>query len=268
MMDWEGAKISSIIIIESLFVDDYKTGTELFNDTVKRYIEFHKKTELRHELHEVSSKDEFVELINTITENIESYPPGLLIHIEAHGASDQSGIIFTDRSLALWKILQDAFISLNVKLNNQLYVSLATCFGRNFYLTVDLNKKAPFRAFISSSKKMTVGEILRDYGYLMEELIETGDLIEAYNKADLKGTNYYYKDARTVVSESFYSIDEKLKDPTFKKEFMKKYRKDWDRLKVTENLPDFDSMDTESFIKMAKINMMNNITKNFFFDGI
>lgn len=268
MGDYEEAKIGSIIIVESLPESDTKTGEELYNDVVQRYIEYHHRDEMKHEFQKVSSKNQFLELISSITRSIKDYPPGVLIHLEAHGASDQSGIVFGDGSLAVWKDLQNAFITLNSELNNQLYINLATCYGRNFYLTVDFNKKAPFRAFISSSKEMTVNEILEDYGYLLEELIATGDLIKAYNKADLRGTNYYYKDARTVASESFYSLDRKLKDPDFRENFLAVTKLNWDHINDLEALPEFDSIDFDKIIEMVKLDLMNNITKNFYFDSI
>ena len=268
MGSFEEAKINSIVIIESLFDDDQKTGTELYNDRVKGYIEYHRRDEMHHELQNISSKTEFIELLKELTDKIDEYPPGLLIHVEAHGSSDKSGIVFSDSSLATWKEIQDSFISLNVKLNNQLYISLATCFGRNFYKTIDYNKKSPFRAFISASAEVYPDEIIEDYGQIFEELIDSGDLIKAYISADQKGTRFFYKDARVVTTESYFSLEEKLKDPEFKESFLAKTQKNWDKIKLTENLPPFECLDFEQILELVKIDLMNKITKNFFFDNV
>lgn len=140
-----------IIVIQSLFIEDDNSGEDLYNDIIKRYIDYNKKS-IAHQFHRVSSKEELAEILRYIDSNAIYIPGGIVIHFEIHGSEGKDGLILSDRSLITWKELITFFREINIKTDNRLYITLATCYGRYLFEGVDSDKKSPYSGYISDRK--------------------------------------------------------------------------------------------------------------------
>ncbi len=93
-------KIGTIIIIESLFDGEHKTGSELYNDYIRRQIDFNpNKAHLNHQFITVNSKNDFNDYLQYILVNSEYMNHGILIHLEMHGSGNRNGLILKNNEL-------------------------------------------------------------------------------------------------------------------------------------------------------------------------
>jgi hypothetical protein len=263
----EAAKIGTIIIIESLKDNETKTGSNLYNDVICRYLEYHgNKKKIKHELHIINSKSDFFILLKEIIQNYKSYPSGILLHFEMHGASDKSGLVLSNDSHITWKELQVPFIELNVILDNELYISMATCFGRFLHEAIEFRKKAPFRAFISASKEVSPVQISQSFEAIFEKLAETCDLLMSYCFVMNNEKIFFYHDSREVwklaIAKTFYDLDN---DKEAKAEFDKGIKEDWEKLSKEKKLIPFESMNFEYIKQLVRNNLILETKSNFYF---
>lgn len=197
--------IRNVIVIQSLSKADGNTGEILYNDVIRRRIDYlqPKAIKMTHTFFNVLDKESFVDYLKELAISSELMESGVLIHLEMHGAKDKSGLMFADKSFIDWVELANLFRDINITVNNNLYVTMATCFGRYLYQGNIYTKKAPYSGFISASKEVLESEIIDDFSLLFEVLIASGNLVNAYNDLDERGSNFYYKDVKTVYEENF-----------------------------------------------------------------
>jgi len=208
--------ISHIIVIESLD-NERKTGTELYHDCIKRYIEYH-NSKITHNLHSVNSKLNFIEILNYYVINSPYMAGGLLIHVEMHGADDKSGLVLSDGSIITWSELVNISRQININNSNNLYLTLATCFGRYLYRGASLYEKSPYSCYISTSTTTVPSEIVEQFSMLFENLIQNGNLVNAYLEMEKLGTKFHYKDSERTFEFAFRLSAIKMKnDKTIRK---------------------------------------------------
>jgi hypothetical protein len=200
--------IRNIIVIQSLFDNETKTGADLYNDTIRRKIDYLQPDVIKmtHKFFDVASKDEFVAILKDFQASAEFFEGGVLFHFEMHGLNDISGLIFSDRSSINWFELADLLREINIIINNNLFITMATCFGRYLYKGAVYNKKAPYSGYISASKVVTVDEIMDNFTVLFDVLILSGNLVYAYLTLDEKGSNFFYKDLEATNEENLKQI--------------------------------------------------------------
>ena len=213
-------EINNIIVIESLGAER-KTGNELYNDCIRRQIEY-RQSKISHNFYDVQNRDNFIELIKYYQANSPYIQGGILLHLEMHGDKDAGGLRFADNSLILWSELVNLLRPINVNTCNNLYVSLATCDGRFMYLGVDPNLKSPYSCYISASETVKPSEIIDQYLPLFEELIRHGNLVKAYLDSENKDSKFYYKDSETIFEEAYQVTAARWKtENSIKEEVMK-----------------------------------------------
>lgn len=217
--------IKHIIVVESLdSANEPQTGKDLYDDTIKRQIDFLQPDDkkMTHIFFDAQTKNQFMETIKYLVANSPYMQGGVLLHLEMHGSSDLEGLVLADGSFINWTELVDLFREININLCDKLFVTMATCNGRYLYKGGNAKLKSPFSGYISASKTVTVGEIMRDFTILFESLLKSYNIVESYIELDAKGSNFFYKDSKGVFEDSFASILAKMKsDPTIKQEILK-----------------------------------------------
>lgn len=260
------APVNTIIVIESLGSDDRKTGKELYDDVIVRYNEyFHStaKQSLITRYYAINNKSEFLELLNVIALESSSYASGVLIHIETHGSDDRSGMVLYNGEKLIWGEVQDVMIRINVNTNNQLYLSMATCFGVYIHETMDHKKRAPFCAFISALKKVTENEIIEFFEPFFRELINSRDAIEAIKKNQINNSNFYYKDAEEIYKQIIKGIRVQLDNPQFKKKYLQDALQEY--MNTIPNAPKVSEEEADILLKKAFDEQIDQIRKVFLF---
>lgn len=204
----EVRKISHIFVIQSLPNDDRPTGKELYDDVIRRHIDFLQPESLKmtHAFFDPQDKTAFIEILKYIKTNSSYLAGGLLIHFEIHGNSNQDGLVFADQSFMSWTELVELLRPINVETSNNLFITLATCYGRYLYQGVDPFEKSPYQAYISASKEIKTFEVLENFNNLFEILIESGDLIYAYTEHEKNNSPFFYKDSLTTFNETIQTF--------------------------------------------------------------
>ncbi|MDD2673933.1 MAG: hypothetical protein PHF81_03535 [Flavobacterium sp.] len=216
--------IKHIVVIQSLFNGDKKTGEELYNDTIKMQIEYVHAQDIKmsHAFHNVENKEALIEVLMYYGVNSSYMQGGIVIHLEIHGLDNLQGLILKNNSTITWEVLSDLFRVINVNTCNKLYITMATCYGRYLYKGIDPKKKSPYSGYISASQEVTTGEVMEDFTMLFHLLIGNANLVKSYIKLDKRGSNFYYKDSKRVFEENFQFVLEKLKtDKSIKDETLK-----------------------------------------------
>jgi len=212
--------IGNIIVIESLDSDEWHTGKDIYDDVIKRYIDYSDNNyNINHKYHDIRNADEFKNLL--IQYEIELMPDnGVLFHLEVHGDENKSGLVFADGSFLGWKDILDLLRPINIKLKNKLYLSLAVCFGRYLaFQTLDIKKKSPICAFISTRKPILNSAIVEAFSIFFEKLIQTGNIVNAYKELEKINQRLIFKDVKSTIEETFrYNIEAYINNPQFRNE--------------------------------------------------
>jgi len=213
--------IKHVVVIQSLTPGDKKTGKELYEDVIKMRINFTQPPILKmtHQYHEVYNKNSFIEMLKFYGINSQYMHGGIVIHLEMHGSDDKSGLGLSDGTIILWEELVDLLRVININTKNNLYVTMATCFGRYMYLGVSDEKKSPYSAYISASKKVMPDEIITDFSIVFETLIASGNLVYSYLELEKQGSNFFYMDSETTFEANFKIWKH---DPVARKEILDK----------------------------------------------
>lgn len=232
--------IHNIIVFESLS-NERMTGTELYNDCIKRNIEF-RNSKITHRIYNVNSKELILDIFKYYEINAHLIDGGLLIHLEMHGDVNLNGLVLSNNSLLSWKELAEALRPINIKTSNSLYLSMATCNGRFLYKGVDVYLKSPYSCYISASTEVSPENIIDEFTILFENLIDQGNLIRAYLNMEEKGTKFFYKDSKEVSIEAFKITLAKFKnDPSIKEGIIKETEEECRKLGIPA--PEISSYD-------------------------
>lgn len=267
------ATVNSVYVLDSVPQGEQQTGYDLYYDVIKRYADFNQsKTPFIHLYLKLSSKIDFLEAINHIEGCTPYANEGVLIHLELHGSKD--GVHFHDGSMLSWEEIKDKLIAINIALDNQLFITMASCYGRYLHRTIDVFKKAPFCAFISASKEIYPSEIQTYFEPFFDNLIKTRDMITSYTLLEQHGSVFYYKDVQVMFDELVALWMIKIEsDKSYKESFKKQVEDDFRNPdfkipnKDHEHLPDVnpEDLDFDEVLKQVKRDFIKNYRDNFLF---
>jgi hypothetical protein len=258
------APINTIVVIESLPDNDRQTGTELYRDIIKRYAEYYGNKIASHYFNG-KTKNQFLAGLDFIVHNCPYMNLGIALHIEAHGLGDTTGLYLADGSSVSWEELKPKLIKVNVQSDNQLYVTMATCFGRYLHEAIDIKLQSPFSGYISASKEVYVKEILEDYSPFFEELLKTGDILEAFKVLDSRKSNFIYKDVETMFNGILLDWLKNMREnKEFRDEFINVIKGDYNKVKE-DWFPSFEEMPVEEMLEVVKVEFVSKYRKNFLF---
>ncbi|MDI1316264.1 hypothetical protein [Flavobacterium sp.] len=212
--------IRNIIIIQSLNGNEKPTGKEIYEDLIAPYIKYRQveKIKMNYAFHDIQTKNHFLEILKFYIVNAPYQVGGILIHFEMHGAENLTGLILADNSLVLWEEMVDLLREINIISKNNLYITMATCFGRMMYKGVDQRKKSPYSGYFSASKEVTVGEIMGDFRIIFEALLESGNFIKAHFRLEEEGSKkFFYMDSKRVFELNFEAFKN---NPNYKKQVL------------------------------------------------
>lgn len=193
-----------IVEVQSLSPNDIKTGEILYHD-VLQYKEYHKKESFS-SFHNVNSSDDFRLAILDI-ENSLSEGDILTLQLETHGCDE--GIGFSNGEILKWKDFYNIIRPLNIKTEHLLFVVMAMCKSIAMISAIDPEKRAPYRAFICTTRKVTSDEIYRGFLAFYDKYFNLLDISHALTalQNEVKDDNGYSPfqvlSAECVFDETF-----------------------------------------------------------------
>ena len=217
------ADIQHVIVIESLEQKEARTGTELYNDIIERYRLMHRDQSpiQSSEFHPIESKQQLLATLDDLLVRADGLQNGLVIHFEMHGSTNLDGLITANGELVTWAELVEKFRDLNIATVNELYLTMATCFGRHLFEAVQPELKSPYRGYISASQEVTIDEVMDSFTDVYERLITDGNLIRSYLASDAERSRFFYKDSEETFRQLMeLTFDRLLNDPTYKDDIL------------------------------------------------
>ena len=228
---------SKIYVIQSLSVEERKTGTELHDDIISRRLwsDANTSTEL---IDEYSKKYFFNILckIKTETSNKGNIP---FIHFETHGS--RNGLTLNSNENVLWSEIIPVIREINILCSNNLFLSISACWGANIQYHIKIYEKCPFRGFIGPVDEIYPDDLITSFDPFFDALLENNDFgialkrLNLYNKS---GVEFHH-----LTSEAFFDLvvkyhkEECEKDPKIEEARVEKITKSmWKRDKRIKNI--------------------------------
>ncbi|WGQ08958.1 hypothetical protein QG516_20815 [Pedobacter gandavensis] len=185
---------------------EVQTGTLLYNDLLRYKAE--QSRYFNAELKVVNSKAEFYQVFTKISEDVAEGKYRPYIHFEIHG--NTSGLVLNNNDLVTWAELYHLFLNINILLKNQLYISLATCYGGYLINAIDPLKKAPFFGFVGTLDKVSSFDLQVGFYEFFETLLSTNDLTLATNALRTANPDLPVKYISIISEAIFKHLEKKL----------------------------------------------------------
>jgi hypothetical protein len=197
--------IKHIVIFQSLQDADEKTGLLLYENHIRCQIDYYSGGVKTHKFHDIKSASELIELLKAYQTKAKDLTGGIVLHFEMHGNTDH--LACADGSFVVWEELAGLLRPINVATGNNLYLTMATCYGRyvykkiidlcstvntgvegnlsvaeafkqeeHLYESIGSIKKSACQGVISSSKEVSSGEIEVYFERLFEKIIKYGNV--------------------------------------------------------------------------------------------
>lgn len=168
-------KSNSYHIIASIEDERYIKG--IFDDTIKKRCDQKGLECFYYSLENSAVFYSTIEQIKSHTFNLSNFPH---IHIECHGSHD--GIQLKNGEKIVWEDLEMNFKEINGLSKNYLVVTMASCFGGHFSLSLlnnirfEENSRAPFYALIGPENPISYGELEDGFSSFFDSILTQEDL--------------------------------------------------------------------------------------------
>lgn len=174
-----------IYIIESLNSKEKHTGTELHSNLLKYQTIIHPDFESI--LKTPSSKQEWNKVFSEIERGCKENNNRPIIHFEVHGDSNKKGLALSSNELITWEELYKNLVPINIAIKNELFITMAVCYGNFWLSSVFLNRPTAFRGIVGSFHQIYEWDLIIRFEAFYQELFKSFDLNLAYES--LKKSN-------------------------------------------------------------------------------
>lgn len=194
---------NKIYVIESLPEPETKTGTDLHNDIIRRRLWSHEN--ISSELCIINSKLEFLNLFETVKTEIKENETIPYFHFEIHG--NKNGFYLRSNEQVNWLELHHRLMELNTLVKNNIWLSLATCYGAFIYSIIKPTDRAPFFGYVGPWDEIDTRDIPVSYERYFDTLLDKFDVNESVKALNLsnphKPVDYNIYDSTSVFQRVF-----------------------------------------------------------------
>lgn len=191
---------NKLIVVQSIPDDEPQTGTDLYNDYIKRLAWLDKN--LHTDIVDVNTRQEFFEILNKIKEDIRREDILPYIHLETHGTKE--GISLKSGDTVRFKDFIQTLREINILSKNNLFISVSACWGGRIQMETDIEQPCPFRGFIGPMQKIFPRDLIVSFSEFFDEFLRSKDFEKAVNKLNT------YNKSGVIFShynaESFYDL--------------------------------------------------------------
>ena len=169
-----------IYVIESLQRGETPlTGTNLHNNLLSKKSTLH--PDFESVLKSPVTKDEWNQLFKEIEDDCRKNGNSPIIHFDVHGEAEKKGLVLTSGELVTWEELYQNLVPINQAIKNELFITMAVCYG-NFWLSSSfLNRPVAFRGIVGSFYELKVRDLVIRYEAFYLELFRSFDFNKAYD---------------------------------------------------------------------------------------
>lgn len=203
-------QFNKIYVIESLFPADEKSGQILHNDIIRRKIE-QTCSGIEHELILVNNKEEFFKAFDHIRQEVIYRLGNPIIHFEIHGCKE--GFVLNSDELIEWKDFQMRLIELNLLTKNNLFLSLATCYGGHIHKVISPRMWTPFWGYVGPLDEVYEDQVMAAFQDFFDELLTSlnfGIATQRLNQSnpDLP-TAFYFCNTEYIFNRAYANYEQK-----------------------------------------------------------
>jgi len=203
-------QFNKIYVIESLFADDEKSGQILHNDIIRRKIE-QLNSGIYHELILVNSKNEFFRVFDHIRQEVIYKLVNPIIHFEMHGC--QNGFVLNSDELIEWKELQMRLLELNLLTKNNLFLSLATCYGGYIHKVISPRTWTPFWGYVGPLDEVDEKQVMAGFQEFFDELLTSLNFSLATQRLNQCNhnlpTEFYFCNTEYIFNRAYLNYEQK-----------------------------------------------------------
>jgi len=196
----KSAKFSKVVIIQSL--NDVLTGNRLQDDL--SILTVFTQGIVTSELINIKTKEQFLHSLSQIKQDVQDSKYLPIIHIEAHGNEDKSGLILADGAIS-WQEMKRPLSEINMATRLNLLVCISACYGGSFASALNTADRAPCWALVGPKEGMYPNDLLRSFTGFYEEILKSGNGGNSIRRLNdgLTGNSakYYF-----TTAEQFFEI--------------------------------------------------------------
>lgn len=165
--------------------NDKLTGTDLHKDLLRYQSIVH--SDFESILRNPVDKKDWNQLFKEIEEDCRLNGNSPIIHLEVHGEKLKRGLVLTSGELVTWEELYQNLVDINIAIKNELFITMAVCFGNFWLSSAFLNRPAAFRGIVGSFYELMESDLVIRYEAFYQELFNSFDFNRAYDA--LKNSN-------------------------------------------------------------------------------
>lgn len=194
---------SRIEIVQSLPADESPTGRKL-REAIEQVARF--EHGVRVGFFEAPSASLFWSAFERIRDSVADVADVPVVHIEAHGLSDKSGLYLGDGTTVSWAALKTSLTEINRRTGCRLLVTLAACHGAYIQATLDTQSEAPCWALMGPSGIVSPPDLVSSYSSFFMKLLEERDAdvaLRALHNAPERQAHYFLRTSEDFFMEVF-----------------------------------------------------------------
>jgi hypothetical protein len=248
---------NAIVIVQSMPEDDR------FGEELRQLINWKAERSMGGpvaSVHNVSNPAELHGFLATLKRQVKTSRLKPFIHIEMHGSEE--GLCLTSGDIIPWKSLETYLRELNVRLRNNLFVSVSTCFGGCLLDIYNLQKPCPFYGYIGPMADINLSGVNSCFTEFYDALFDTRSVKEAIKAMYIRLPQYAKEFVYLNCGEYWqFIIREQLqldKDPDYRQHHLNRmtslYKTRFPEMTVEEFQRHLNSkMDTADFQSQFEI---------------
>lgn len=197
------AHFSRIAIVQSLREDESPTGRKL-RDAIEQTARFAHDVEVS--FLDAPSASKFWSALDQIRESVANVANVPVVHIEAHGLSDRTGLYLADGTGVSWAQLKTSLTEINRRTGCRLLVTLAACHGAYIQATLDMQSEAPCWALMGPSGVVSPPDLVGSYSSFFMKLLAERDVdvaIQALHDMPERQAIYFLRTSEDFFKEVF-----------------------------------------------------------------
>jgi len=188
-------QFDTVVVLESLPKRERKTGASLHYNVLKPWMDSNPGCRVTY--NEVETREQFLQGLKAVEEQLVRADHRPIVHIEAHG--EREGIVLATRELVLWEDVREHLTRINASSQFNLLVVMAMCSG--WWLTDILTPLSPAPAWgiIGPTDPVSVGDLRNATEAFYSELLSS---YNAWAALDAMNRNLPSPDWRYLLQTS------------------------------------------------------------------
>lgn len=194
---------SRIEIVQSLPADESPTGRKL-RESIEQVARFDHGVGVG--FFDAPNASCFWNALERIRDSVTDVRDLPVVHIEAHGLSDKSGLYLADGTAVSWAALKTSLTEINRRTGCRLLVTLAACHGAYIQATLDTQSEAPCWALMGPSGVVSPPDLVSSYSSFFMQLLVERDAdvaLRALHDAPERQAHYFLSTSEDFFTEVF-----------------------------------------------------------------